>query len=258
MSTFGYILLFTFFGSFLSLISVALVLRNEKWLKRTSAFFSSFAAGVLLFIAFMDLLPEALEEAETSGIDLRSMFVFALLGFLVLFIIERVFHWHHHHEGVHHDDEARPPAYRYLVMTGDILHNFLDGLAIGATFLVSIPLGITTAISIFFHEIPKEIGDISLLIHSGLKRKSAIIFNLATKTTSFAGALIAFVFAGKMFSIGPLFAFAAGSFLYITAVDLIPEIHEETKTKKIIMRVMLLLFGVILMWGLGQVLPHGE
>ena len=153
-------------------------------------------------------------------------------------------------------EEAGPPAYRYLIMAGDILHNFLDGMANGATFLVSVPLGITTAISIFFHEIPKEIGDISLLIRSGLKRKSAVIFNLATKSTSFLGAIIAFLFAGQLFSLGPLFAFAAGSFLYITAVDLIPEIHEEKNTRRIIVRVMLLFFGVILMWGLGQILPH--
>jgi len=256
MSTLGYILLFTFFGSFLSLISVALVLRSESWLKRTSSYFSSFAAGVLLFIAFLDLLPEALEEAEISGIDPRAMFIYALLGFLVLFVIERVFHWHHHHEGVHHDDEARPPAYRYLIMAGDILHNFLDGMAIGATFLVSVPLGITTAISIFFHEIPKEIGDISLLIRSGLKRKSAIIFNLATKTTSFLGAIIAFLFAGQLFSLGPLFAFAAGSFLYITAVDLIPEIHEEKNTRRIVTRVFFMFLGIALLWIIGQIMPH--
>src|SRR3989344_3712351 len=162
----------------------------------------------------------------------------------------------------------RRPKYRELIPTQCLFMLFWDfscylslsafsiGMAIGATFLVSVPLGITTAISIFFHEIPKEIGDISLLIRSGLKRKSAIIFNLATKSTSFLGAIIAFLFAGQLFSLGPLFAFAAGSFLYITAVDLIPEIHEEKNTRRIIMRVSFMFLGIALLWIIGQIMPH--
>ena len=252
----GLILLFTFFGSVVSLIGVVVFLRREEWLRKASIFFASFAAGVLLAIVFFDLLPESLHATEESGGELSQVFLYTLAGFLVFFIIERVFHWHHHHEGRHHDDTA-PPPYRYLVMIGDFFHNFLDGFAMATTFLVSPALGISTAISVFFHEIPKEIGDVSLLIHSGMSRRGAILFNLCSTAAAFIGAILAF-FLAELFlpSLGPLFAFAAGSFLYIAAADLIPEIQEETKSRRIVAQVVLLLFGIAVMWFIGQVLPH--
>ena len=256
MPTLGLILSFTFFGSVVSLIGVVLFLRRDEWIKKSSSFFASFAAGVLLAISFFDLFPEAVREYESVGADISSVFLFALLGFFIFFLIERAFHWHHHHEGVRHHSSEAPP-YRYLIMIGDFFHNFLDGITMAAAFLISPALGIATAISVFFHEIPKEIGDVSLLIHSGMSRRNAILFNLSSTVTAFIGAILAFFLADKLPMLGPLFAFAAGSFLYISASDLIPEIQEETRSKKIITQVLLLVSGIIMMWTLGQLLPHG-
>lgn len=253
MSTFGLIIFFTFFASIVSLLGVVLFLRREKLMRRISMYFTSFASGVLLAIVFFDLFPEAVEKNGNPA----DVFLFGLVGFLAFFLIERAFHWHHRHEGVSHQIPG-PAPFRYLIMIGDLLHNFLDGTAVAATFLVSPALGIATSISVFFHEIPKEISDVSLLIHSGMTKKNAILFNMISAVAAFLGAIIAFLFAGKILpALGPFFAFAAGNFLYIASVDLIPEIQEETKNKKAVAQVILLFAGIFIMWGLRQILPHG-
>lgn len=175
MSVLGYILVFTFLGSILSLIGGVILLYKEKFAVKSSHFLASFAAGALLGVAFLDLLPEASEHAEELGLEV-NVFLWTLIGLLAFFLLERFIHWfHHHHEHTQkHIKQTTVP----LVIIGDGVHNFIDGVAIAATFMVSIPLGIVTAIAVAAHEIPQEIGDFGILLHRGLKRGKRYYFGI--------------------------------------------------------------------------------
>lgn len=156
MSVLVYILLFTFLGSIVSLIGGIVLLAKEKLAIRISHFLSSFAAGALLATAFFDLLPEALEDAGEINI-----FLWTLIGMLTFFLLERSIHWFHHHD-IHPEEKAKPV--NILIILGDAVHNFIDGMVIAATFLVDIRLGIITALAVGAHEIPQEIGDFGILL----------------------------------------------------------------------------------------------
>ena len=158
-----YILFFTLIGSVFSLIGGVVLLFKEKFALKISHFLASFAAGVLLGAAFFDLLPEAAHKGEELGIN---VFSWALIGIVVFFLIERSIHWFHHHEEFHeHKKESKSTI--PLIIIGDTVHNFVDGIVIAATFMISAPLGIVTALSVTAHEIPQEIGDFGLLLHKG-------------------------------------------------------------------------------------------
>ena len=217
---------------------------KEKFALKISHLLASFAAGVLLGTAFFDLLPEALHEGEGRGID---VFLWALIGIVFFFLVERFIHWFHHHEEYH--DEKETKATLPLIIFGDTMHNFLDGIIIAATFMISIPLGITTSIAVFAHEIPQEIGDFGLMIHKGLKRSKIILVNIASAAVAILGALLTYILGESIEKQIPvLIALTAGFFIYIAASDLIPEIHHEKRKNYIIYETLLLLFGVILTW----------
>jgi len=237
----AYILLFTFLGSILSLIGGIALLFKEKLTVRISHFLFSFAAGTLLGTAFLDLLPEARQE----GGDV-NVFLWALIGILLFFLIERYIHWfHHHHE---HSDKALKPTIP-LIVFGDSIHNFIDGVAIAASFLVSIPLGIITAAAVAAHEIPQEIGDFSILLHKGVKKKKVLIFNILSAFAAMVGAVLTFFLSSFVTGLLPVFiSITAGFFIYIAASDLIPEIHEEKMGKHAIIDSSLLLLGVLSVW----------
>lgn len=252
MSTLGYILLFTFLGSIGALIGGFILLSHEKFALKISHFLASFAAGVLLGSAFFDLLPEALHEGEEKGID---VFLWALIGIVFFFLVERFIHWFHHHEEYHDEKETKTTL--PLIIFGDTMHNFLDGIVIAATFMVSIPLGITTAIAVFAHEIPQEIGDFGLMLHKGLKRKKIILVNIGSAAVAIIGALLTYALGESIEKQIPvLIALTAGFFIYIAASDLIPEIHHEKRKNYIIYETLLLLFGVLLIWFVTSSLPE--
>ncbi len=236
----GYILLFTFLGSVVSLIGGILLLVKEKWTLKISHLLMSFAAGVLLGTAFFDLLPEALEEKGEVNI-----FAWALTGIVAFFLLERFIYWfHHHHE--HEDKEAKPTV--PLIILGDSVHNFLDGVAIAATFLVSVPLGMVTALAVAAHEIPQEIGDFAILLHRGMKRNKVIWVNILSALTAMAGAVLTFFVGDTVKNLLPVvISLTAGFFIYIAASDLIPEIHHE-KRGFAFLESLLLIAGVILIW----------
>lgn len=231
----AYIILFTFLGSIASLAGCFFLLIKEKITQSFSKLLISFAAGVLLATAFLDLFPEALEAAGDANI-----FIPALLGFLSFFISERyirLFHYHHGHG-------TKPTT--LLVLLGDGIHNFVDGVTIAVAFLTSVPLGITTSFAVAAHEIPQEIADMGVLLANGLSKRKALLFNFLSAVTALGGALLAYAFADIITKYLFFFlAVAAGHFTYIAASDLIPEIHENTEKNKGIMTLVIFLIGIL-------------
>lgn len=245
MSTLESILLFTFIGSIGALIGGVILLTHEKIALKISHFIASFAAGVLLGTAFFDLLPEAAHEAEGTGVNI---FLWALVGILLFFLTERFVHWFHHHEEFHeHKKETKSTV--PLIIIGDTMHNFIDGVAIAATFMVNPSLGIFTALAVFSHEVPQEIGDFGLLLHKGMKRKKIILVNIISAAVAFAGALLTYSLGNVLESYIPvLLAITAGFFIYIAASDLIPEIHYEKRKGFAFLESSLLIVGVVVIY----------
>jgi len=261
MSTLGYILLFTFIGSIAALIGGIILLSKEKFALKTSHFLASFAAGILLGSAFFDLLPEAVQKAASNAASAEELDInvhlWALIGIVLFFLIERFIHWFHHHEEYHgHEKESKSIV--SLIVIGDTAHNFIDGIVIAATFLVSIPLGIATTIAVAAHEIPQEIGDIGLLLHKGLPRKKVLLVNIVSASFAFLGAIITYLLGSVLENYIPiLLALTAGFFIYIAASDLIPEIHYEKRQGFAIIESMLLLLGIIVIFISTSLLEQG-
>ncbi|MBI2420614.1 MAG: ZIP family metal transporter [Candidatus Levybacteria bacterium] len=245
-----YILIFILIGSVFSLIGGVLLLIKEKKTLKYSHFLAAFAAGTLLGTVFFDLFPEAIEEGEhvvEEGLSGEvNIFFWTLIGILGFFLLERFVHWFHHHQ--HKLEEGVKPTVP-LIILGDSVHNFIDGVAIGATFLVSIPLGIVTTLAVAAHEIPQEIGDFGILLHKGLRRKKVLFVNFFSALTAIVGGLISFALGGKIeVSIPILLAITAGFFIYIAASDLIPEIHHENRKGFAVIETALLFAGVTTIW----------
>lgn len=256
MVTLIYILTFTFIGSILSLIGGMLLLSKEKFAVKISHFLSSFAAGALLGTAFFDLLPEAFEYAK-EGIGI-NLFLWTLGGMLIFFLLERFIHWFHRHDEPLNKDKTVVS----LVVLGDGVHNFIDGVAIAAAFMVSIPLGIITSLAVAVHEIPQEIGDFGILLHKGLSKFKVLWLNVLSALTAILGAIITFAAGESIRGLLPgLLATTAGFFIYIAASDLIPEIHNEERREVALIETVLLIFGVGFVWASLSILqslalPH--
>ncbi len=254
MSTLSYILLFTLIGSIGSLIGGFILLSKEKFALKMSHLFASFAAGTLLGTAFFDLLPEATHEAEASGINI---FVWALLGILFFFLMERFIHWFHHHDA-YHDSLEESKSTVPLIVISDTMHNFLDGVIIAATFLVSIPLGVITTFAVAAHEIPQEIGDFGLLLHKRVQKRNIILINIVSAAVAFLGAILTYTAGNILEGYIPIFlAVTAGFFIYIASSDLIPEIHHENRKGFALIESLLLLAGVGVIWLAVFLLEHG-
>ncbi len=249
LSILGYILLFTFLGSIFSLIGGVLLLIKEKSVLKISHLFAAFAAGTLLGTVFFDLFPEAIEEAEHSGSN-TDVFLWVLAGILGFFVLERFIHWFHHHQHNTEEDAiiiGKPTV--PLIIFGDSVHNFIDGVVIAITFLVSIPLGIVTSLAVAAHEIPQEIGDFGLLLHKGVGRKKVLIINIISASIAILGALLAFWLGERIEALLPiLIAITAGMFIYIAASDLIPEIHHENRRGFAFIETALMFLGVATIW----------
>lgn len=244
MNLFVYIFLFTTIGSIVSLIGGILLLFREKLTLRVTHLLASFAAGTLLGTAFFDLFPEALREADKLRIDHTTVFVWVLSGILFFFLFERAIHWFHHHQHTHEDITKKPII--PLIVMGDTVHNFIDGIAIAATFAVSVPLGIVTSLAVGAHEIPQEIGDFGILLKEGVKRKKILLVNVLTAFSAYLGALLTFYLGSIATNLSFVFlSITAGFFIYISLSDLVPEIHHENRKGFAFMESMSLLIGVV-------------
>lgn len=230
--------------SLISLIGIATLSLKQDLLRRMLFLLISLAAGALLGDAFIHLIPEAFEEAEpllVSGV--------ILAGFFTFFVLEKFLHWHHSHG----DDEFSPEHAKihpvgHLVILSDGMHNLIDGIAIGAAFLISTEVGIATTIAIALHEIPQEIGDFGLLLHAGFSRAKALMMNFFSALTAFLGVGLVFWLAESIEVATPLIAaFAAGNFIYIAAADLVPELHKTTGARKSTLQFVTILIGLAAM-----------
>lgn len=238
-------------GGAFSLVGGIVLLYREELARRISIYLVSFAAGTLLSVAFLDLMPEALEAVEEAGGPVEWIFSAAIIGFLFFFLIEGLlFRIHHHHnseEGEFCKDEhvTRAPT---LLIIGDTLHNFLDGVAITTAFLIDPSVGIVTSLAVAAHEIPQEIGDFSVMIHAGWDKRSVFLWNLFPALATTVGALLTLALRNSLEPIlGYLLAGTAGVFIYIAASDLVPELYHVTRRDKIAKTVPLFFLGILIM-----------
>jgi zinc and cadmium transporter len=166
--------------------------------------------------------------------------------------MEKIIHWHHHHAGS--EKEHHHPL-GTLTLVGDGFHNFFDGVAIAAAFIVNVPLGITTTIAIALHEIPQEMGDYGLLLYSGYSRAKALAFNFVSALAAVAGGVLFFFFSNSVAHLESYaLAFTGGMFIYIAGADLLPEIHKERDAKKSAVQLVLMLLGSALIWAIARFL----
>ncbi len=238
--TIVYLLCAIIVGSAVSLLGGALLLRAKKQRQRALLLTLPFGAGALLAAAFFDLLPESFDRGEP-----RTMLLWALAGFTAFFVLERSATWfHHHHE--HSHDEAKDKGQRRLIVAGDIMHNAIDGIAIGAAFLVSVPTGIITTLAVSAHEIPKELGTFALLLSRGWKDSTVLIANILTAIATVVTALGVYLLGSDNgLPVGPLLAVTAGFFIYVAASDIIPDIHEQPRQIGTI-QAFILVFAIVL------------
>ncbi len=222
MSTLAWIVTAGLAMSALALVGAVTLVLPERTLDRMLLPLVGLAAGSLLGGAFFHMLPEAI---EALGNDL-TVYLWLVAGFLVFFVLEQFLHWHHCHRTRH--DHHRPLG--HLILLADGLHNFIGGLAVGGAFVVDIRVGIVTWLAAAAHEIPQELGDFGVLVHSGWRRTSALAWNLASALTFLVGALLAYALADQI-DVAYLLPFAAGNFIYIAAADLLPELASQTSTR---------------------------
>lgn len=235
------IILLTLLGSVISLCGGLILLLKKNWNKSVSLLFTSFAAGTLLATAFLDLFPEAVLHLEELGGG--DVFLPALAGIIIFFLLERTFVWFHHH----HDDAHGVKPTIWTLTIGDGVHNFIDGVAIAATYMINPAIGLTTAIAVAAHEIPQEIADFSVLLSQGLSKKRAILFNVGSAATAILGAWGMYLFSTELeMYIGIIIAFTAGMFAYIALSDLIPELHHSQSKKDTLPQVLSFISGILL------------
>ncbi len=234
--------------SLISLVGIVTISFKESTIKKYVFIFVSLALGALLGDAFIHLIPEAIEQ--TGNIDKVSIFV--IVGIFVFFILEKFLHWHHHQD----DSEKHIKPFGKMILISDGFHNFIDGIIIGASYLVSIEVGIATTIAVLIHEIPQEIGDYGILLHAGYSKSKALFLNFASALLSVFGVVLIYVTGDYIQNISVWFLpIAAGGFIYIALSDLIPELHhihdeENEGLGKTILQILVAIIGVFLMYGL--------
>lgn len=224
--------------SLLSLVGVVAFAVNDKVLKSALVFLVSFAVGGLFGDVFIHILPDVFDRASN---DILVSFCI-LGGILLFFVLEKFVYWRHCHSG-ECDMHGKPAALLNLV--GDGFHNFIDGMMIGASYSVSIPIGFATTLAVVFHEIPQEIGDFGILINSGMTRKKALGLNFLCASFSIFGAILALLIGPRIQSFGLyVLSLTAGGFIYLAGSDLIPELHRELDVRRSLAQLISILLGV--------------
>ena len=245
-----WIFIFCLLGGLLSVLAAALFLvLREPVRTHILPHLVSFATGALLGAAFLGLLPHALASVNSSDTHVIPMAV--LLGLLGFFMLEKLVLWRHCHADhceVHApDQQGRDHSTGAMILIGDSLHNFLDGILIAAAFLTDIHLGIVTSVAVAAHEIPQEVGDFAVLLHSGFSRGRAFLYNVLTSLTTVIGGLLAYFALQPMQAALPyMLAIAASSFIYIAVADLIPTLHQRVEGKAALQQVVLIAAGILL------------
>ncbi|MFZ2202029.1 MAG: ZIP family metal transporter [Microgenomates group bacterium] len=235
MNLLANIIIFTFLGGVVSLIGGIALLFWRKVLTRFIMELTSFAAGVMITVSILDLLPESI-----LGADVETASVLLLVGVLFLFFLERTSLWFHHH----HEPHGHGPS-MVGVWLGDTLHNMIDGVAIGAAFLLEPAFGKATALAVAAHELPQEMADFTLYVKAGFSRTKTITLNVLSSLATIAGGVGVYLLGNFVEGIEPyILAFTAGMFLYIALADLIPELHRTTEKRETIRQLASFSLGI--------------
>ena len=250
MTTLLLIIGFTLIGGLLSvLLAAAFLLVPEDHHPKILPHGVSFALGALLSVAFLDLLPDAMHQAGPGGEE--RILATVLAGILGFFLLEKLLVWRHCHAThceTHGEAHFHQPA-GTLIVVGDAIHNFVDGILIAAAFLTDTQLGIVTSIAVATHEIPQEVGDFAILLQSGYSRFKALAYNLLSSFATMVGGILAYFALGLIQDQLPyILALAASSFIYVAVADLIPSLHEKTTLRAAISQISLILAGVLVIW----------
>jgi zinc and cadmium transporter len=226
--------------SLISLVGVffsSTKLNFKKW----TFYFLSLASGTMLGTTFLHLLPESLATNPTRALPLTCV------GVLIFFTFEKFLIWRHCHLHPHPDEFARPTAAK-MVLVGDSVHNFIDGIIIASSFLASPQVGLTVTFAIMLHEIPQEVGDFAILLHGGYSVRKALILNVLSGLAAFLGATLAYLFLSAVPVLQSiLLPMAAGGFLYIALADLIPQLHGNITLRQTFEQILLLCFGILIL-----------
>lgn len=265
MSVLSWIVTMSLTGGALSVLAAAVFAFKAKahWVSHLV----SYAIGALLGAAFLEVLPHAI----TANGDAVGTTATVLGGILIFFVLEKLVLWRHCHiescEG-HEHRESHAHGHKgsqsdhnnrsgLLIMVGDTFHNFVDGILIAAAFMEDIRLGIITALAITAHEIPQEVGDFMILLHSGYSKSRALAFNLFSSLATVVGALMAYAALGKMQTAVPaLLALAAASMIYVAVADLIPGLHKRTEIKATVQQILLIVAGIATIFLSHRMIDH--
>lgn len=272
------IIIFTAVGGVLSVIAASLfLLLPEDHRQEILPHGISLAIGALLTVAFWGLIPEAFEQVKPEQFqNLSGMILIGILGF---FILEKLLIWRHchsgscdahnegHEENEHEHEHEHNHSHSHshhshhaagtLILLGDAIHNFVDGVLIAAAFLTDVKLGIVTSLAVATHEIPQEVGDFAILLQSGYSKKKALIYNMLASLTTVIGGILAYFSLEDLHATLPYFlTLAASSFIYIAVADLIPSLHKKTDVKTSLQQIALILAGVLLIGTLHNVAHH--
>lgn len=272
------IIVFTAVGGVLSVIAAAVfLLLPDEQRNRVIPHGISFAIGALLSVAFWGLIPEAFEHIQPEQFQTLSGTILA--GILGFFVLEKLLIWRHCHvetceahgddtHDTHHDGREHLAAHHHhgfdksagaLIILGDSIHNFVDGVLIAAAFLTDVKLGIVTSLAVAAHEIPQEVGDFAILLHSGYSKGKALFYNILASLTTVVGGVLAYFSLEDLHDSLPYFlALAASSFIYIAVADLIPTLHKKTDMKTSLQQIALIAAGVLLICSLHGVAHNIE
>lgn len=253
MTTLSAILIASLFGGLLSVMAAGFVALQARahWVP----VLVSYAIGALLGAAFLDIIPEAFDAGKSA----QSMAATILAGILLFFVLEKLVLWrhchveeceahtpHHDHDDYHAHDHGRSGL---MITVGDTFHNFVDGILIAAAFLADFNLGVVTALAIIAHEIPQEVGDFLILLHSGYTKRQAIMLNLLSSVATLVGGVLAYYALGSLMDWVPyVLGLAASSMIYVSVADLIPGLHKRPELKATAQQVTLIGLGVGSIW----------
>lgn len=250
MSLLAWIIAFTLLGGLLSVAAASvLLLIPENHHPRILPHGVSFALGALLSVAFLDLLPEALHTGGNAQAE--SLLATVLAGILGFFLLEKLLLWRHCHADhceTHSEEHFHQPA-GTLIVVGDAIHNFVDGILIAAAFMTDVNLGIVTSLAVATHEIPQEVGDFAILLESGYGRCRALIYNLLSSLSTLVGGVLAYFSLEHLHDLLPyILALASSSFIYVAVADLIPSLHQKTTARAAIQQMTLIGAGIMVIY----------
>lgn len=237
MTILSLIIIFSLLGSAGAVGGAALLLVFPQRVRKTLVpSLISYATGTLLGAAFLGMIPYAIEHTQAS-----SILTTILIGIVLFFLLEKLVIWRHCHDSECEIHGSAGP----LILFGDAFHNFVDGVVIAAAFLISIPLGVATALAVIAHEVPQEIGDFAILLDSGYSRQKAFLYNLLSSSATLPAAVISYFSLKAIQTVIPyILALSAASFIYIAMADLIPELHKRFGVRTSIRQFILFILGI--------------